>query len=59
MIRRSWVRALGTTIDPRDDVAVGSAIYPFAPSGDVVDKLTFVHRQVTRLGHRERAHASR
>ena len=40
--------------------SVGSAaIYPFEPSGDVVDKLAFVHRQVAAHSHRERSHASR
>jgi hypothetical protein len=40
--------------------SVGSAaVYPFELSGDVVDKLAFVHRQVAAHAHRERSHASR
>jgi hypothetical protein len=40
--------------------AVGSAaVYPFEPSGDVVDKLTFVHHQIAAHSQRERTHASR
>ena len=40
--------------------SVGSAaVYPFEPSGDVVDKLAFVHRQVAAHSNRERSHASR
>ena len=40
--------------------SVGSAaVYPFEPSGDVVDKLAFVHRQVAVHSNRQRSHASR
>ena len=40
--------------------SVGSAaVYPFEPSGDVVDKLAFVHRQVVTHSNRERSNASR
>ena len=40
--------------------SVGSAaVYPFEPSGDVVDKLAFVHRQVAAPSNRQRSHASR
>ena len=40
--------------------SVGSpAVYPFEPSGDVVDKLAFVHRQVAAHSDRERSNASR
>jgi hypothetical protein len=40
--------------------SVGSAaIYPFEPSGDVVDKLAFVHRQVAAHSNRGRSPASR
>jgi hypothetical protein len=39
--------------------SVGSpAIFPFEPSGDVVDKLAFVHRQVAAHSNRQRTHAS-
>ncbi len=40
--------------------SVGSAaVYPFEPSGDVVDKLAFVHHQVAAHSDRERSDASR
>ena len=40
--------------------SVGSpAVYPFEPSGGVVDKLSFVHRQVAAHSDRERSNASR
>ncbi len=40
--------------------SVGSAaIYPFEPSGDVVDKLAFVHHQVAAHSDRQRSHAAR
>jgi hypothetical protein len=60
-------RGVSSSQDPVVNVAVAAiaesvgsaAIYPFEPSGDVVDKLAFVHHQVAAHSDRQRSHAAR
>jgi hypothetical protein len=52
-------RPINVAVNAIAESVGGPAVYPFEPSGDVVDKLGFVHRRIAAHSHREHCDAMR